>query len=91
LTKQSQMKKATELAMVYDGIWGHNYDTNRISARHARGKMTNFLFADGHAASVPVSDLPNGTNEQTGDLGGPFGSPSSKLGQHPVPKWRLDQ
>jgi prepilin-type N-terminal cleavage/methylation domain-containing protein/prepilin-type processing-associated H-X9-DG protein len=90
LAKQSQIKKATELAMVYDVIWGHNYNTNRISARHSKGKKTNFLFADGHAASVDTSSLPEGT-DQSGDLGGAYGQPSVKLGDHPFPKWRLDQ
>lgn len=91
LTKVSQIKKAAEMAMIYDGLWGHNYNTNFISARHNRGKMTNFLFADGHAASVASASLPNGENASTGDLGGAYGNPKEKLGDHPFPKWRLDQ
>jgi prepilin-type N-terminal cleavage/methylation domain-containing protein/prepilin-type processing-associated H-X9-DG protein len=89
-TKMSQLKKTGELAMVYDGIWGHDYNTNRISARHSRGKRTNVLFADGHAATVEVGSLPNGSDE-SGDLGGALGSPSPNLAKNPFPKWRLDQ
>ena len=90
LTKVGQIKKSAEMAMVFDGLWGHNFDTNRISARHARNKKTNVLFADGHAASVDATSLPTGTGT-AGDLGGDFGSPSPNLGKVPFPKWRLDQ
>lgn len=100
LTKQGQIKKSAEMAMIFDGFWAHDFDTNYISARHSKGKMTNFLFADGHAASVPVSSLPTQTTGSTpkfsntgagSDLGGAYGNPSPNLGKYPFPKWRLDQ
>jgi prepilin-type processing-associated H-X9-DG protein/prepilin-type N-terminal cleavage/methylation domain-containing protein len=98
LSRFSQIKKAGEMAMIFDGFWGHDFDTNRISARHSKGKYTNFLFADGHAAPVLSSSLPNSSGSpdsgNTGagsDLGGAYGNPRPELGQHPFPKWRLDQ
>jgi prepilin-type N-terminal cleavage/methylation domain-containing protein/prepilin-type processing-associated H-X9-DG protein len=101
LTKQSQLKKASELVLIFDGFWGHDYDTNRISARHNRKHITNVLFADGHSVSVDVGDLPNSASTgcafnkhpQDSDLGGDLGHMSrpEELGKHPFPKWRLDQ
>jgi prepilin-type processing-associated H-X9-DG protein/prepilin-type N-terminal cleavage/methylation domain-containing protein len=86
LIKASNIKKASEMAMIYDGLWGHDYNTARISARHGRGKQTNFLFADGHAQSVDTASLPNGTTAANSDL-----ASADKLGKSPFPKWRLDQ
>jgi prepilin-type N-terminal cleavage/methylation domain-containing protein/prepilin-type processing-associated H-X9-DG protein len=96
LTKQSQLKKSSDLVMIYDGFWCHDYDTNKISARHSRKRKTNILFADWHATSVDVSDLPNGTgsysSQGNSDLAGAYGSPRrEELGKHPFPRWRLDQ
>jgi prepilin-type processing-associated H-X9-DG protein/prepilin-type N-terminal cleavage/methylation domain-containing protein len=98
LTKASQIKKATEMAMYFDGFWGHDFDTNHIAARHNRKKATNFLFADGHCLTVDSKSLPNSSgapaSSNTGagsDLGGAFHSPSPNLASHPFPKWRLDQ
>ena len=99
LSKQSQLKKASELVLIYDGFECHNYDTNKISARHNRKHITNVLFADGHSVSVDVGDLPNSapgssfTNQGSSDLGGDLGHMSrpEELGKHPFPKWRLDQ
>ncbi|HZZ43474.1 MAG TPA: DUF1559 domain-containing protein [Tepidisphaeraceae bacterium] len=95
LSKYSQIKKSSEMVMLFDGFWGHDYDTNKISARHNGKKMTNIMFADGHAESVPSASLPNGTgsfaSQGGSDLGGAYGNPSPNLGQHPYPKWRLDQ
>lgn len=86
-TKISQIRKSAEMAMIYDGLVGHdNWNTNRISARHARGKQTNFLFADGHAAPVDSKSLPNGNNFASSDLRSP-----QRLARCPFPKWRLDQ
>jgi prepilin-type N-terminal cleavage/methylation domain-containing protein/prepilin-type processing-associated H-X9-DG protein len=86
LLRYSQIKKASDVAMIYDGLSYHDYNTNRISTRHAKGKQANFLFADGHAAPVPAGDLPNGTTKGNSDL-----ASLQKLAQHPSPKWRVDQ
>jgi len=86
MSKFTQIKKSAEMAMIFDGFRSHNFNTNHISARHARGKQANFLFADGHAAAVQKGDLPNGTTITNSDLRGP-----EFLGKTPFPKWRLDQ
>jgi prepilin-type processing-associated H-X9-DG protein/prepilin-type N-terminal cleavage/methylation domain-containing protein len=86
LLRTSQLKHASELVMVFDGLeFFDNYDTNTISARHANGKQCNILFADGHAAPVPVSELPDGSGKGS-DLRN-----LEKLAKHPAAKWRVDQ
>lgn len=101
LTKMSQLKKSSELVLIFDGIQGFDvvpgdggaskgYNTSRISPRHAKGKMVNILFADGHAVSVPAGSLPKGAGPSS-DLAGAYGSPSANLSTNPFPKWRLDQ
>ena len=88
--KFSKIRKAGEVAMIYDGFWTHNWNTNLISARHNKKRQTNFLFADGHAATVDTKSLPNGgagNEEATSDL-----RSAAELGKNaPFPKWRLDQ
>lgn len=94
MIKVSKIKKSGEMAMIYDGIQMHDFNTNKISARHGKRKsQTNFLFADGHAATVDSKSLPNGGantgwdgNEGTSDLRAP-----EFLVNSPFPKWRLDQ
>jgi prepilin-type N-terminal cleavage/methylation domain-containing protein/prepilin-type processing-associated H-X9-DG protein len=86
MSKYTQIRKAGEMAMIYDGFRSHNFNPNNVSARHARGKQANFLFADGHAAPVLKSDLPNGMTITDSDLRGP-----QYLINTPFPKWRLDQ
>ena len=91
LTRATQIRKSSEMAMIYDGLQFHNWDTNRISARHSKQTKVNFLFADGHAASVDAKSLPNGgsgANESSSDL-----RSKDELGLKGAtfPKWRLDQ
>jgi len=94
MIKASKIKKAGEMAMIFDGIQMHDFNTNKIAARHGRNKtQTNFLFADGHAETVPSKSLPNGGaatawdgDEATSDLRSPI-----ELQKSPFPKWRLDQ
>lgn len=91
LIKASKIKKASEMAMLFDGFQNHNYNTNKINARHGRNKsQTNFLFADGHAETIDAKTLPNGgagNNMATSDL-----RSAVELGKKsPYPKWRLDQ
>jgi prepilin-type processing-associated H-X9-DG protein/prepilin-type N-terminal cleavage/methylation domain-containing protein len=86
LLRTAQLKHPAELVMVFDGLgFFDKYDTNIISARHANGKQCNILFADGHAAPVAVSDLPNGSGNQS-DL-----RDLEELAKHPAAKWRVDQ
>lgn len=94
MIKAGKIKKAGEMAMIYDGIQMHDFNTNKISARHGKKKtQTNFLFADGHAETVPSASLPIGGaatawdgDETTSEL-----RSAVELGKHPYPKWRLDQ
>jgi prepilin-type N-terminal cleavage/methylation domain-containing protein/prepilin-type processing-associated H-X9-DG protein len=86
MSKFTQIKKSGEMAMIFDGLRSHNFNPNFVSARHARGKQANFLFADGHAAPVEKTDLPNGTAMANSDLRAP-----EFLSKTPFPKWRLDQ
>ena len=94
MIKVSKIKKAGEMAMIFDGIQMHDFNTNKISARHGKRKtQTNFLFADGHCATVDSKSLPNGGaatvwdgNEATSDL-----RSVDTLVNYPFPKWRLDQ
>jgi prepilin-type N-terminal cleavage/methylation domain-containing protein/prepilin-type processing-associated H-X9-DG protein len=101
LTKMSQLKKSSELVLIFDGLQGFDvvpgdggaakgYNTARISPRHSKGTMANMLFADGHAVSVPAGSLPTGVGPSS-DLAGAYGSPSVNLGKNSFPKWRLDQ
>ena len=96
LTKASQIRKSSEMAMIFDGFECHDYETNNIALRHSKGKVCNFLFADGHAQSVTASPkndgtvdtkgLPNGHTITNSDL-----RSAATLVDCPFPKWRLDQ
>jgi prepilin-type N-terminal cleavage/methylation domain-containing protein/prepilin-type processing-associated H-X9-DG protein len=94
LTKISQIRKSSEMAMIFDGFECHDYETNNISLRHSRGKVCNFLFADGHAQSISARQNPDGTS-----VGLPNGHTlansdlrsAATLVDSPFPKWRLDQ
>jgi prepilin-type N-terminal cleavage/methylation domain-containing protein/prepilin-type processing-associated H-X9-DG protein len=87
--KFSNIKKSGEVVLIYDGFWCHNWNTNRIAARHDRKRKTNLLFADGHAVTVDTKSLPNGgadSTKSTSDL-----RSVETLADYPYPKWRLDQ
>jgi len=85
----NQIRKSGEMAMIFDGFLCHNLNGWDISPRHGRSKgqeVTNVLFADGHALSVPFSSMPQG----------PAASCQLRDKQYLVdayafPKWRLDQ
>ena len=83
-------KKASDLALLYDGYWMNaSIGTNggfRINARHNRQKMTNLLMCDGSARTFPRSSLPPNANG-TGDF------TLKTLNSHPynAVKWRTDQ
>ena len=38
LIKVSKIRKAGEMAMIFDGVQMHDYNTNKISARHGKRK-----------------------------------------------------
>jgi prepilin-type processing-associated H-X9-DG protein len=88
-TKSGQLHKSTELAIVFDGYRNHNLNGWNISPRHGRKKgqeVVNVLFADGHSASVPFANMPQGpaASSQLRDK-------QYLTDQFAFPKWRLDQ
>lgn len=86
LTKQSQIKRSSETAMLFDGLRAHNYNTNNISLRHGKNDRANFLFADWHVETVRDDQLPNGLTAADSDL-----RSAETLSKTPWPRWRLDQ
>jgi prepilin-type N-terminal cleavage/methylation domain-containing protein/prepilin-type processing-associated H-X9-DG protein len=79
------IKRPADTALLYDGVRMHDLKTNRISARHNRKRLTNFLMADGHATSLESKSLPDLTEAQFG------GTDLSVFATTPYPRWRLDQ
>ena len=60
LEKVSSMKRSSALVYIFDGVFMniHNVNPHRVNARHNNRTITNILFADGHAESVPSASLP---------------------------------
>jgi len=85
LSKMSQIKKAAEVAMLFDGIRTLDGISTRINARHNNKRTTNFLFADGHCESIPTENTPDLTEAQW------TGTDLTVFNRWPIPKWRLDQ
>lgn len=87
--KATEIRNSSEMVFLFDGLYGFNYMTtnaNRIHARHNNMKITNFLFCDGHAESLPTKSLPGGDGVATAadfDL--------TNLEKFPYPKWFMDQ
>lgn len=85
LHKFNDIRRSSEMAMVYDGldaVWNNAY---LINGRHMAGQRTNVLLADGHAESFLRSDLPDQS------LGyNPVWSLSG-MATFANPHWRLDQ
>lgn len=86
LTRQSQIRRSSETAMLFDGLRAHNYNTNNISLRHGKNDRANFLFADWHVEPVHVDQLPNGSTQANSDL-----RSAETLRDTPWPRWRMDQ
>jgi prepilin-type processing-associated H-X9-DG protein len=75
----SEIRIASELAMIYDGFFHHDAQANLMgNARHLRRTTTNYLFADGHAAAVRTADLPASFSDKD-------------LAARPFPKFKLRQ
>ena len=78
--KITQLRRSSDLAMVFDGLWMPNeVRITQINARHNGNKAVNFLMADGHAETILVNALPTVSLGNTADLAA-----------HPYPRWRLD-
>jgi prepilin-type N-terminal cleavage/methylation domain-containing protein/prepilin-type processing-associated H-X9-DG protein len=105
LNKLTQVKKSSNMVMVFDGYgdnpWTETQPPNspgngtyRIQARHGTiingiPTMTNILFVDGHVESVPRSDIP----DYALDGGNYFdtNNPVPLTNHYPWPLWRTDQ
>ena len=85
LAKISQIRTTADMAMIFDGYFFTFENPFTINARHGRGKFTNFVYFDGHAATLTTKTLP----QNTGELGS-LNQPATAA-KYPSPKWRLDQ
>jgi prepilin-type processing-associated H-X9-DG protein/prepilin-type N-terminal cleavage/methylation domain-containing protein len=86
LMKMSRIKKASEVALVFDGLsqhFGTGWGYVHINARHNNRTTTNVLFCDGHVESLPRSSMPaeKGALEDVAVL----------RTKYAYPKWRIDQ
>jgi prepilin-type N-terminal cleavage/methylation domain-containing protein/prepilin-type processing-associated H-X9-DG protein len=88
LTKYSQLKKASELVLLFDGLRWLDGRAQALNARHGKKNIVNMLLADGHAESFPVKQLP-----QVGQItmNQWKTGPVSVFAPWPDPKWRMDQ
>ena len=89
--KYTQVRRSSEMAFFFDGIWGGNLqhvNANRLNARHNKRSMTNIAFFDGHAESFPTASLPGGVGDAN-PAGTTFGL--TNLAKYRFPIWRLDQ
>ena len=88
LTKVSQLKKSSELVLLFDGLRWLDGRAQALNARHGKKNIVNMLLADGHAESFPVQQLP-----QVGQITMAQWKtgPVSVFARWPHPKWRLDQ
>ncbi len=87
LPKLSQIKKASQTVFVLDGImfnFANGTNGGRINARHNKQTMTNVVFFDGHAESLPTT-LENFPTNFRNDSYGTTGGLTNKT------YWRLDQ
>jgi prepilin-type processing-associated H-X9-DG protein len=80
LHKLTDIRRASEFALVFDGVQFQADSPAHVNARHQNRTLTNVLMADGHAESIPASSLPDSSLD---DL--------AALAQHPYPRWRMDQ
>jgi prepilin-type N-terminal cleavage/methylation domain-containing protein/prepilin-type processing-associated H-X9-DG protein len=88
-SKTSRIKYPTDYVFIFDGLYGFNYcstNANRINARHGNKKLTNCAFADGHAETIPTTNIPGEVGKaQTADFS------VANCRKYVFPKWRLDQ
>jgi prepilin-type processing-associated H-X9-DG protein len=88
LAKLNQIRGASQLAMMWDGVKYFDSYVERIHARHNSQRITNFLFADGHAESLQTASMPKLTEAQI--KGAPVND-LSVFDPWPFPHFRLDQ
>ncbi len=75
----TRIRDQSTMALVYDGFFHHDRQANLMgNARHLKGTATNYLFADGHAATVLTKDLPTSFAD-------------ADLAAKPFPRFKLEQ
>lgn len=75
----AQLRCPADLALVYDGFFHHDGQANLMGhARHNRGRITNYLFADMHVQSIRTDSLPASFDD-------------ADLNARPFPKFKLKQ
>jgi prepilin-type processing-associated H-X9-DG protein/prepilin-type N-terminal cleavage/methylation domain-containing protein len=89
LTKITQIKKSSEMALIADGLRVVHGLPNRISVRHSNRKRCNILLADGHVESFQGSGLPHMQGQTNPMQGTNAGAVLND--KYPRPKWRMDQ
>jgi prepilin-type N-terminal cleavage/methylation domain-containing protein/prepilin-type processing-associated H-X9-DG protein len=88
LVKLNQMRKSSELCIMFDGLRQFNGRVSHFNMRHNGSKAMNGLFVDGHAETLGREMVPpDGSFNIPQFKQGPV----ERFGQWPHPKWRLDQ
>ncbi|MBI1177294.1 prepilin-type N-terminal cleavage/methylation domain-containing protein [bacterium] len=59
LNKLGSTAGAARMPALFDGWWIQNGKNERINARHAKGRRSNLVFLDGHAASYSTFRIPS--------------------------------
>ena len=93
-TRIAQLRNASQLVFLFDGLLGLNYsatNANRINARHKRQTVTNVAFFDGHAESIMTKEIPGGDGDANAG-GGPANTFSLvNCNRFRRVLWRMDQ
>jgi prepilin-type N-terminal cleavage/methylation domain-containing protein/prepilin-type processing-associated H-X9-DG protein len=89
-TKMSMIRRSSDTVFLYDGIYLNLRGTNnqRLAARHNKRSMTNVLFFDGHALSLPMSTFPFQAGSTTLL---DFSDAQLAKPQYAYPVWKIDQ
>jgi prepilin-type N-terminal cleavage/methylation domain-containing protein/prepilin-type processing-associated H-X9-DG protein len=89
----TQFRDSTRMVYLFDGLFANlAFDADRVAARHGSRqlRLTNILFFDGHADSLPTKDLPGGLgpNASGDDV---FAASRLNLNNPGGLLWRMDQ
>lgn len=91
LNRMSDLRYPDRTVFLYDGIFlNPHFEADRIHARHNRNRITNVLFADGHAVAYSTEALPGGfgPNAEGTDL---FTTAALRAAGKTDLIWRTDQ
>jgi prepilin-type N-terminal cleavage/methylation domain-containing protein/prepilin-type processing-associated H-X9-DG protein len=83
VNKFNKFRDSSELVLIYDGIFRHEFRGFTINGRHGDLDRTNLLFADGHAATFNTSEMPDNSFVLL--------NPTLLSEEFGAVKWRLDQ